>query len=178
MIPNFLSAFRIVSSIPIICLFSFNYYLSALTLFIIASLTDFFDGYIARKYSQESNFGSLLDLLADKLLISSLLIWFVFLTNSFVICISTILIIAREIAINSIRAHILSEDNNIEEIKPNLFGKIKTSIQMIAISSLFLFPLYDEIYLKAASYLLLFSALVTVLSLNSYLVNWKKSKMN
>lgn len=178
MIPNLLSVFRIVSSIPIIFLYSFDYYLSALTLFIIASLTDFFDGYLARKYSQESNFGSLLDLLADKLLISSILIWFVFLTNSFVICISTILIIAREIAINSIRAHILSEDNNIQEIKPNLFGKIKTSIQMIAISLLFLFPLYDEAYLKVASYLLLFSALVTVLSLNSYLVNWKKSKIN
>ena len=178
MIPNLLSVFRIVSSIPIIFLYSFDYYLSALTLFIIASLTDFFDGYLARKYSQESNFGSLLDLLADKLLISSILIWFVFLTNSFVICISTILIIAREIAINSIRAHILSEDNNIQEIKPNLFGKIKTSIQMIAISLLFLFPLYDEAYLKVASYLLLFSALVTLLSLNSYLINWKKSKIN
>ena len=78
MIPNLLSFFRILSVVPIIALFYFQFYYAAAGLFLVAAVTDFFDGFIARKYNQETDFGSLLDLIADKILVASMLIWFIF----------------------------------------------------------------------------------------------------
>ena len=79
---SYISVIRIILIIPIIILTNLQEsYLNflALFLFIFAALTDFLDGYIARKTKTESNIGALLDLLADKILVSLSLIWLIYL---------------------------------------------------------------------------------------------------
>jgi len=82
MIPNLLSAFRMVAFLPVIILFSSEFYLSSFFLFAAAAWSDFLDGFLARRYNITSNLGSLLDLLADKILVSSILIYLVFYTGN------------------------------------------------------------------------------------------------
>ena len=72
-VPNLLSAFRLVSPLAIIC--TNNFWLS-FCIFIAAALSDFFDGYIARRFNQKSEFGALLDPVADKVFVMSLYIYF------------------------------------------------------------------------------------------------------
>mgnify|MGYP006202735245 CR=1 FL=1 len=104
-LPNLLSISRVFLLIPIIFLFEKEFYVLACIFFIVASLTDFFDGYIARKRNSESDLGGLLDLLADKLFVSILLIWFCFNLDSLLILISTILIVSRAVSYTHLRAH-------------------------------------------------------------------------
>ena len=174
MIPNLLSFFRILSPAPIITLCYFQFYSVAACLFIFAALTDFFDGFIARKYEQETDLGSLLDLLADKVLVASLLIWFIFIFDNLFILVSSYLIILREILISSLRIHFISIKNSLESIKPNLLGKVKTSFQMVSIF-LVLFSLdFNEIYFFYASISLFISSLLSLASLRSYYSSWSK----
>ena len=77
-LPNILSISRIFLFVLIILLFENGFFLFSLFTFIIAALTDYFDGYFARKNNQTSKVGSLLDLIADKIFVSSLLIWMTF----------------------------------------------------------------------------------------------------
>lgn len=174
MLPNFLSIFRVLSIFPIIITFHLEAYILATILFLIASVTDFFDGYIARKYNQESNLGSLLDLLADKVLVTSSLIWFIFIFDDFLILISAYLIIIREILISSLRVHFLSLENNLDKIKPNLLGKVKTTFQMIAIALVFISPYFNREYIFYASVILLISAVLSLVSLQNYYFLWSK----
>ena len=103
----------------------------SLIFYITASITDYLDGYYARKNNQTSDLGSLLDLLADKLFISILLIWMTFNFESNLILISSILIISREISISYLRLLIVSKSKNLSQVESNLLGKYKTAIQMM-----------------------------------------------
>ncbi len=109
MIPNFLSAFRMIAFLPVIILFSSEYYLTSFFLFTAAAWSDFLDGFLARRYNITSNLGSLLDLLADKILVSTILIFLVFDTGNIYLLILTIAIIMREISISSLRLFLVSK---------------------------------------------------------------------
>ena len=84
-IPNFLSTLRILLLVPIIFSYEYGFYVFSLLIFIIAALTDFLDGYFARKNNQTSDLGALLDLLADKIFVSVLLIWMTFHFDSLIL---------------------------------------------------------------------------------------------
>jgi CDP-diacylglycerol--glycerol-3-phosphate 3-phosphatidyltransferase len=176
MIPNLLSFFRILSVVPIITLFYFQFYYAAASLFLVAALTDFFDGFIARKFDQETDFGSLLDLMADKILVSSMLIWFIFTFDNLLIFISAYLIILRELIISSLRVHFLSKAKSLELIKPNFLGKLKTTIQLIAIALILIAPVFNNTYLIFAAIVLFLSALLSLLSLQNYYTSWNEDK--
>ena len=66
-VPNILSLLRLISSIPIIILFQLEFFITSTIFFFAVSFTDYFDGYLARKYSTESDLGAFLDLIADKI---------------------------------------------------------------------------------------------------------------
>ena len=94
-VPNILSISRIFLLIPIIIFFENESYLLSIITFIIASVTDFLDGYIARKRNLVSKTGALLDLLADKVFVSIILIWLTFAFGNISILVAAILIISR-----------------------------------------------------------------------------------
>lgn len=136
-LPNKLTILRVIM-IPVflVVLFlapmPFNRYW-ATAIFIIASLTDFLDGYLARKWNMVSNFGKFMDPLADKLLVMAALVAMVQLGDlpSWVV----ILILAREFAITGFRT--LAMEANIV-MAASWWGKIKTTVQMIMIIVLLL----------------------------------------
>ena len=117
--PIFL-AFFLIAKIPF-------HYLIALVLFIVGSLTDLFDGKIARKQGVVTNFGKFADPLADKMLTTSAIIGFmaIEMCNPWVLFI----ILFREFAISSMRL-VAATDGIV--IPANMWGKVKTTIQMVA----------------------------------------------
>ena len=109
-----------------------NYYLIALMLFFIAGLTDYFDGFLARKYNATSQIGEILDPLADKILIIFLFIGLAINLSSFLIGFAGSLIITREIWISALR-DFNSRNNNVNATKVIYIAKVKTSIQLFTI---------------------------------------------
>ena len=170
--PNILSVSRIFLLIPIIVLFEYELFLLSLIFYITASITDYLDGYYARKNNQTSDLGSLLDLLADKLFISILLIWMTFNFESNLILISSILIISREISISYLRLLIVSKSKNLSEVKSNLLGKYKTAIQMIGLGLILITPILPNYVMDFSLILIILSALLSWFSLIKYLNQW------
>lgn len=118
-----------------------NYDLISAALFLFIALTDFLDGYVARKYKQVTNFGKFLDPLADKILIVSALVVLVSLGKLGAII--TVIIIAREFLVTSIRL-VASSDGTV--ISASLFGKLKTISQIVAIMVILLEKYLMRIY--------------------------------
>ena len=164
---SYITLLRILLIIPIIYLISTSKVYSALFLFILAGLTDYLDGYIARKTGKTSSLGALLDLLADKLLVCIVLIWCVFLSKAILLIIPTIIIISRELIISSIR-QFLVEKTGENIIKVTYVAKTKTTIQMIAISFLILSPEMDLWFYKTSIILIWLAASVSVYTLYNY----------
>ena len=143
-LPNGLSIFRILSAFFIIALSSQNneiLSLLALLLFIFASLSDYLDGYLARKYRVMSQLGAALDLLADKILVSIMLIWLTYAINTLEIFVLSIILISRELAMSTLRQMKVKETS--DTLKVNYLGKVKTFSQMTAISFLLCTPTFS-----------------------------------
>ena len=146
-IPNIISMLRVLI-IPLLVFTilstSKNLNLLALIFFVIASLTDYFDGFLARRMSIESDFGRMLDPIADKLLIICTLI--ALMINETIVGISLIpafIIISREIFISGLREYYSSQENNIK-INVSYLGKLKTAIQMLSLALLILSLSFGE----------------------------------
>ena len=139
----------------------------AVAIFIIASLTDTLDGFIARKYNLVSNFGKFMDPLADKLLVSTVLICFVSVPGNPMPVWGVIIIISREFIISGFR---LVAANEGIVLAASWWGKSKTISQMIMIILL----IADIPALSVLNTVLIWVALIlTVVSLIDYLVKNK-----
>ena len=176
-IASYITSLRILFILPIIYLTSLESFESnflALLLFIIAGLTDYLDGYVARKTNTESQLGALLDLLADKLLVCIILVWLIALNNDLVFTIPALIILSRELVISSVRQFIVEKTggNNIEV---SLVAKSKTTIQFIAISFLIISPGLGNYVYYIAFGLLWIAACISLFSLYDYLQSWKES---
>ncbi|WP_046174992.1 CDP-diacylglycerol--glycerol-3-phosphate 3-phosphatidyltransferase [Domibacillus indicus] len=137
-------------------------------LFIIASITDWIDGYIARKYNLVTNLGKFLDPLADKLLVSAALILLVELqlAPAWIV----IAIICREFAVTGLRL-ILAETGEV--VAANMLGKIKTWTQIVAISLLLLHNApFESFGIPAGDWLLWIALFFTLWS------GWDYFKLN
>lgn len=181
-IPNILTLFRI-AMIPV---FIAIYYVPDATLslhhkhvfgtfiFWLASITDWLDGYLARKLNQGSAFGAFLDPVADKLMVTAALILLVsfkqldpYLHLDAVIA---FIIIGREIAISALREW-MAQLGESKSTAVSMLGKVKTTFQMLAI----LFLLYQERLLgincaEVGTWLMYIAALLTLWSMAYYLV--------
>ena len=114
----------------------FEMYLASLIIFIICSLSDFFDGYLARKFNQESSLGKLLDPIADKILLCSAILAIILITNDYFIGFMGMLILIREFWVSGLRE--FTAVNHIQSASEVTYlAKIKTSLQFIAIGSYF-----------------------------------------
>ena len=167
---------RVFLIIPVIYLTSLEqieFNILALICFLLAGLTDYLDGYVARKTDTESAFGALLDLLADKLLVCLTLVWLITLNNSLIFVIPVLIIVLRELSISSIRQHIV-EESGVNNLEVSYVGKSKTTIQFIAICLAIIAPGMG-LYLYILSIIFLWLAsLISVISLYKYLVTWNK----
>lgn len=143
-LPNKLTVMRIIM-VPFFVVFLLSpgiphHYLWAGILFGGAALTDHFDGALARKNNQITNFGKFLDPLADKILVISALVCFVDLRLASTWCV--LLIIAREFMVTSIR--LVAADNGVV-IAANNWGKTKTISQIVAIIAILVFQYVQEL---------------------------------
>jgi CDP-diacylglycerol--glycerol-3-phosphate 3-phosphatidyltransferase len=146
-----------------------HYYIAA-TIFIIASLTDALDGFIARKYDATSNFGKLMDPLADKILVLSALVCLVELGD--IPGWMVIVMLTREFLITGLRA-IAARDGLV--IAADLSGKIKTVFQMLAIIAiLFKNQPFERFGLPISLILLWIALFMTVYSGVEYIVKNRK----
>jgi cardiolipin synthase (CMP-forming) len=110
--------------------------LVATVMFVVFALTDWLDGFLARKLNQQSSFGAFLDPVADKFLVCASLLVLVHLTRADVFV--ALIIIGREIAISALREW-MAQIGASRSVAVHMLGKIKTTVQMVAIP----FLLYD-----------------------------------
>jgi len=141
-IPNILTVLRI-AIIPVLVLvfylpFPWSNVVST-ALFGLAALTDWFDGYLARKLGQSSPFGAFLDPVADKLIVAVALVMLVQANPVWWFVIPAAVIVGREIAISALREW-MAEIGERAQVAVSVIGKIKTTVQMIAL----LLLLYQE----------------------------------
>ena len=139
----------------------------ATILFVIAAVTDWFDGHLARKWNQTSSFGAFLDPVADKLLVAACLI--VLLHDQGVHGLIALIIIGREITISALREWMASIGARTA-VAVNQLGKWKTAVQMVALPML----LFNGIFLGidtrlVGTWLIYIAAALTVISMAVYL---------
>lgn len=136
---NFLSAFRIAAAFAIIPTLMFGLYWTTFILFVLASISDWFDGFLARKYNVCTKLGGVMDHIGDKLLVINALIMLAIMTPVWFIFVPIIIMVARELYISGLREFLGTQKIEMTVPKPRFsMGKIKTTFQMVAISALLL----------------------------------------
>jgi len=160
-LPNTISWIRILSTAIIVILMYLDYYLAAFLLFTLAAISDYVDGYFARKYRLVTKLGKVLDQMSDKILITSIFV--VFVEIHMIPGWLLIILIFRDTLVSVVRM-VASDAGNI--IAANIFGKMKTVSQMVLTFGLFfekmkvLVPFVQTLN----NVLMYFVAVVTVLS--------------
>ena len=152
-----------------------NYIISGF-IFIIASVTDFLDGYLARKNNQVTDTGKMLDAIADKVLVNPILI--ILAANGFIHCIVPVIIVLRDIIVNAIKMEAASKGKVVAAIKS---GKLKTASMMVGIVLVFFYNMpFEFINIRVDLFLLYFACIISVVSavqyyrLNKYIIFPKK----
>lgn len=171
-IPNLLTLFRIV----LIPVFVLLFYLpvswsniATTAIFGLAALTDWLDGYLARRLKQQSSFGAFLDPVADKLIVAAALVMLVQAHPSPWFVIPAIIIVGREIAISALREW-MAEIGERAQVAVSMIGKIKTTVQMIALLFLlFNAPIGPFPTQQVGMVLLYVAAVLTLWSMMIYL---------
>ena len=146
-------------------------YIIAGVIFLIAALTDFLDGYIARKTNKVTDFGKMLDAIADKILVNSVLI--ILSAYGFIHPIIPVIIISRDAVVNAIKS-ISSSKGTV--VAASFLGKVKTITLMTGITLTLFYNLPFELYnLRISDFLLLVATILSVVSGYQYYENHKDS---
>jgi CDP-diacylglycerol--glycerol-3-phosphate 3-phosphatidyltransferase len=166
---QFLTYFRIFIGPVIFLLISlYNFYAWALFLFILASFSDYLDGFLARKYKLESIIGAVLDPVADKILVTFLILALSLKFSSIFIGLMGGLMLAREFWVGALR-DLNARQNNSNATKVTRLAKIKTFIQFITFSSyLFGLALNNSLILFISNFLLFLATIITLQTGLSY----------
>ncbi len=148
-------------------------YFIAGALFFIAASTDFLDGYIARKYNLVTDFGKVMDAIADKMLVNGVLI--IFAVNGFINVIVPVVIVTRDIAVDSIKMVVGKRE---KAVGASILGKIKTVFMLTGRTLLFFYNLpFELINLRIADFLILVATVLSVVSGVEYYLKSKKILM-
>jgi CDP-diacylglycerol--glycerol-3-phosphate 3-phosphatidyltransferase len=165
-IPNSLTIMRILL-IPVLVMVFYlpfkNHLLVAAGIFAVAAVTDWFDGYLARKLGQMTAFGAFLDPVADKLMVVVALVLLVERHDTLLFTLAACVIIGREIVISALREW-MAELGERTSVAVSYIGKVKTGFQMVAITALLAIdPARDGNWMLALCYLVLYTAAVLTL---------------
>lgn len=170
-LPNTLTLMRILLIPVFIILFYLPFpwaHSVAAAIFALACFTDWLDGFLARKLEQMSPFGAFLDPVADKLLVASSLLLLVGAKNLDYITIPAIVIVGREIVISALREW-MAEIGSRASVTVSFIGKIKTTLQMIALFLLIAFSPNQSWWGVLGFILLYVAAILTIWSMVVYL---------
>lgn len=159
--------FVLVYYLPDTFISMFHRNILGFTIFILAAITDYLDGFLARRLGQESRFGAFLDPVADKAIVASSLVILVALHRTFIF--AAIVIILREIAISALREW-MAEIGQNKHVAVAYIGKVKTMLQFVAIALLLL----DWNTNLVGNIFMLLAVVFTVVSMFYYLEQAKK----
>lgn len=184
-LPNKLTMLRIFLAVVIIILLLFPFDMTGISLpklfvnekvvidikyiitgvlFITASLTDFLDGYIARKYNLVTDFGKMIDAIADKVLVNSVLI--ILAASGFIHPIIAVIVVLRDTIVNSIKMVAASKGKVVAAIGS---GKLKTACLMVGIVLTLFYNMPFELWnLKVSDFLLIIAAILSIVSAVQY----------
>lgn len=179
--PNKLTMFRIFLTLIIVAILLFPFsamginipqifvnetividirYLIAGVLFVIASITDFIDGHLARKYNLVTDFGKFMDAVADKILVNSILI--ILAAQGFIHPLIPVVIIMRDTFVDSIRM-VASSGGKV--IPAGMLGKCKTACMMVGLVLTLFYNMPFELFnLRIADFLLVLATVLSVVS--------------
>lgn len=172
-IPNALTLLRICL-IPVLVVVFYlpfaNHLVVAAGVFAAAAVTDWFDGYLARRLGQTTAFGAFLDPVADKLMVAVALVLLVERHDTQLLTLAACVIIGREIVVSALREW-MAELGERTSVAVSYVGKVKTAFQMVAITALLAInPDLDAGWLLALSYVVLYvAAVLTLWSMFIYL---------
>ena len=183
-IPTKLTVLRIILTIIMIIILIFPFYLVGFSfpqievsgiyikteyiiagvIFIIASLTDFLDGHLARKNNEVTDLGKMLDAIADKVLVNSALIILSY--KGFIPVVIPVIIIFRDTIVDAIKMQASSKGKVVAAIKS---GKIKTASMMVGLVLVFFYNLPFELWnIRVADFLVYFAAIMSIISMIEY----------
>ena len=170
-LPNKLTIGRMIAAVAYVIAYLISWYWTAFVIFILASLTDMLDGQIARKRNLVTNFGKIMDPLADKILVYSALVLMV--EDATIAGWILIVILAREFVVSGMRTVAASEGIVVAAA---MSGKIKTVLQMFAVIILIMAKALPDIkVIMTIGMVLLWAALImTVYSGFEYIIKNKK----
>lgn len=169
-LPNILTLSRIILIPVFVAIFYLPFdwhFLVSAGIFAIASLTDWLDGYLARRWDQSTPFGAFLDPVADKLMVAVALTVLVDVHSSILMTIPATIIIGREIVISALREW-MAEMGKKASVAVSMIGKVKTTAQMASITLLLAFPLQTKGVI-VGQVLLYVAAILTLWSMIIYL---------
>jgi CDP-diacylglycerol--glycerol-3-phosphate 3-phosphatidyltransferase len=171
-LPTAITLFRIA----LIPLFVIVFYLpfswaniAATAIFVVAALSDWVDGYLARSMQLESSFGAFLDPVADKLMVVVIIVLLVQANPSIYVALPSVVIVAREISISALREW-MAQLGSSTTVKVSFIGKTKTVLQMVALGMMIFseplmgLPIFD---IGLVTYYV--AAILTIMSLAIYL---------
>ena len=139
-------------------------------MFLVAALTDYLDGYLARKYNLVTDFGKVLDAIADKVLVNGVLIMFA--VNGYISPIIPVVVISRDTIVDSIKMIAGQKSGAVGASKA---GKWKTAIMLVGLTLMFFYNLPFELWnIDVASVLVLIATVLSVYSGIEYYVKNKK----
>lgn len=171
-IPTLLTLLRIVMIPVLVVVFYLPVEwanLAAVVIFTLAALTDWLDGWVARRFGMTSTFGAFLDPVADKLMVGVALIVIVQAHPEIILALSVAIIIGREITISALREW-MAELGEGALVKVAWTGKLKTILQMVAIGFLLYGePLLSLPVLDIGRWLLIAAAVLTIISMLTYM---------
>jgi CDP-diacylglycerol--glycerol-3-phosphate 3-phosphatidyltransferase len=171
-LPNILTWIRILAIPLVVVLFFLPVTWSgpaAGLLFALAGITDYFDGYLARRLGQTSRFGAFLDPVADKLIVATALVLIVQRDPTMTLAVIATIIIGREITVSALREW-MSEIGASAKVSVTFFGKWKTTVQIIGISLMLYQHDICVVPISFVGLILLYAAAgLTILSMLDYL---------
>ena len=171
-IPTYLTLVRI-ALIPVLMIVFYLpgkwMHLASAVIFTLAAITDWLDGYLARKLNQTTAFGAFLDPVADKLMVAAALILLVQADPQPLLAIPAIVITGREIAVTALREW-MAEAGQSKKVEVSWLGKLKTVTQMIAIITLLVGLDVPWEFITVSGYVMLYiAAILTLWSMVNYL---------
>ena len=172
-IPNMVTSVRIVF-IPVLVIVFYFFpldwrYIASASVFTVAAISDWLDGYLARKLGQMTPFGAFLDPVADKLIIATALVLLVEVHASAILAVPAIVIVGREIVVSALREW-MAQYSQMRSVVVSALGKVKTTFQMLAIILLLAGGPDQDSPVVILGYLLLYAAAVlTLWSMVQYL---------